>query len=188
MRTLIAIIENSEGSKTSFGTNLSGITKIPKFELSTYTAKYGAQFTESQIWALLLNSIGLKPTVIFDNTNAENALRLSKYFERKVVFLERGENNSLTSDCLRMLSNGGYWTIKANDKYPEAIINKAEIIRQMNPSITLLNDLPDRDNHMIWRIQNFMQYGYKYIIPPTGGNYSKKKTVSKTKKTNPNQK
>lgn len=148
MKTLISIIENSPGEKSSFGTALSKKTGIPVYDLSTYNAKYG---TNSKAWSMMLTEIGLKETVIFNNANQSDALKLSKSFGKTIVFLPMGENNKLTHRWIGVISRGST-SLKSPIVTPESVKINAEIINQINPVLILSEDYLHRENYWIWRI------------------------------------
>ena len=148
MKTLIAIIGNNPGEKSTFGSSLSKKTGIPVFDSGMYNAKYGAN---TKVW--LLSNMELKTNVILDNSNAPEVLKLSKSFGRTIVFLPMGENNKLTFGWLGQISKkpmGKTWV--SNRTCPDDIKNKAESINEINSDLVLYEDLPDRENHLIWRI------------------------------------
>ena len=153
MRTLISVIENSPGEKSSFGSALSKKTGIPVYDLSIYNAKYG---TNSKAWTMMLIDIGLKETVILNNANQSDALKLSKSFGITIVFLPTGENNKLTHHWMGVITRGST-ALKSPIVTPEAVKIKAQLINQINPILILSEDLPNRENHWIWRISEALK-------------------------------
>lgn len=156
MKTLIAIIENSTDIKSTFGTLLSKKIGVPLSDLNSYRAKYGSD--GSKAFTMLLIDIGLRETVILDHANASDALKLSKNFGKKIVFLPNNTNNFLIYGWLGQISKKPMLkTWYSGMVPPPDIKNKAELINEMNSDLILLEDQINRDNHWLWRIETSLE-------------------------------
>jgi len=154
MKTLISIIENSPGTKTTFGSDLSKKTGIPVFDLSTYRAKYGPE--EAKVWANLLNDVGMSQNVILDNANAQDALTYSQKskFDKKIVFLPHSQSNILTFGWLGEISKTlKFRTWHSNTNCPMEIQKKANFINEMGPDNILLENPKGQDSFWIYKIK-----------------------------------
>ncbi len=161
MRTLIAVIENHPEPKTSFGSDLSKKLGIPVFDMSKYILKYGSLTNDrgtSYAWLMMLNDIGINETVILDNAEANDALKLSKSFKKKIVFLPNSESNRLTYGWIGQISEKSMLkTWVSNTVCPEVIKTKAEIINNMKPDEIIFENPAGPNPHWIWKIGHLLK-------------------------------
>jgi len=137
MKTLIAIIENYPANKSTFGSVLSKQTGIAIFDLKQYLAKYAnapGGTGEQKALDELVADMSLKETVILDRTGTTTALKVSQNFDRKIIFLSQGQNNSLAYRCFKESKHEpGIKSSAKKANYTGMPKHMAENVKKMKP-------------------------------------------------------
>jgi len=155
MKTLICIIENYPANKSTFGSVLSKQTGIAIFDLKQYIAKYanapGGTGEQKALDELVAN-MSLKEAAILDHTGTTTALKVSQNFDRKIIFLSQGQNNSLAYRCFKESKHEFGIRSSAKANYTGLPKHMAANIKKINP-VFVLGEWHGSVEYLVGRIE-----------------------------------